>query len=628
MKPSTPLLLAVLAASLLSLPATTFAATEITVNSTNNNDVSDSEMTLTEAILYLNKLQGANDPILPRDLSPAESNQVATIAGTTNRIKFGIPGAGPHFIKAPIYADYVGLFPTISATNLIVDGYSQPGSSPNTNPILAANNAVLKIVLDARTSTLSEPFIPPPALTIVSADVSVRGLSILMAAVTNVGGIYTDGGIGFAGFGDGPCTGGSVQGCWLGVSPDQSIVAGGEIGIVAYNTGGGHVFGTDGDGVNDRNEFNVIVGCEVNIYLTGAANCRISGNFIGVMPNGISSIPPAAMAQLRESDGIYSDPADNLLIGTDSNGIADADERNIMGGLQGYSSNCEAIQLYEGNTNVVVMGNYFGVGVDGVTPLPNKKFFAAYLFYQHGTRARIGSNGDGVRDAIEANLIANHTGELFRFGNKSNILIFPGNSFVGNTGPFFRDPEKSFNGQYLGTADLALITPVISNSTTRAVLVGWVPVSAPGADNLTPAEISIYLADPTTFSTKPQGKTWLATYTDNGPQDLDPTPNQFQFNICALPIPPTDAKLVILETAKSDTDAGSSPFSAAFSLPDVSTALTISRPSPTSVSLSWQMNGVLQARPSLTSGTWTNVPGCSPIVLPASSGNLYLRVVQ
>src|SRR5881628_3865914 len=60
-------------------------------------------------------------------------------------IAFNIPGAGPHYISPP-----AGGFAVITNLNdLLIDGYTQPGSSPNDQTLLAANNANLKIVLDA-----------------------------------------------------------------------------------------------------------------------------------------------------------------------------------------------------------------------------------------------------------------------------------------------------------------------------------------------------------------------------------------------------------------------------------------------------------------------------------------------
>lgn len=610
MKLFNPRFRSLLTAVLLSPAVTLFAATQVVVNSTNNDNTANTELTLTEAILIQNGTIG-------RSLSVAESAQVSTIAGLTNLINFDISGAGPHFIVAPYAEPGATCFPTIDASDLVIDGYSQPGSSANTNPILSPNNAVIKIVLDCRNVVPAGD--DARALRISGNDVQVRGISLLQTFDSDTTGVIY--GIGFRG----GALRGSVQGCWIGVSPDQTLVAGGELGIDIDGSGGGQIIGTDGNGVNDRAEFNVIVAQNVNIIIEGgSSDCRVSGNFIGVMPDGFSTIPLAAQEALGEGDAFEGDGADNLIFGTDANGIADDDERNIVGGIRqdDIAGGVECFEIYGASHNLKIMGNYFGVGIDGVTPIANKRFFRTSA----GTTAQIGSDGDGVRDAIEANIIANHFDYVFRFGGPTTALTFRRNSFFGNIGDFFNDPQNSYNGAYLATGDLASITPVISNSTTRTELVGWVPVSAPGTDNLMPAEIAIYQADPTTSATKPQGKTWLASYKDNGPQDLDPTTNSFRFNICALAIPATGAKLVVQETVKDDISAGSSTFSSALSLPDVPNTLSISTLTPTSVSVSWQANGVLQATPNLNPAVWTNVPGCSPVTLPSSSSRLFFRL--
>ena len=603
-----------LTAILLWQTPTLFAATQVTVNSTGNADTADSALTLTEAIGILN---GGF-----RALTPAESAQVASVPGTTNRIKFSITGAGPHYITAPDETDpSLPLFPAIFASDVIVDGYSQTGSFPNTNSILGSNTAVLKIVIDSQTSVNGDGV---ATLGAVGDNVNFRGLCFLGGA--------NEIGFGTPDPGTWPNVGGSIQGCWIGVAPDRTTVAGPAIGTYLYQSGGFQVIGTDGDGINDRSEFNVFVGCqEMAIGIEadgyGTTNCRVSGNFIGVMPDGLTAMPQSALDLVYEGDCLESGGTDNLIFGTDSNGIADADERNIVAGLKKTLSGggCEALQFWGATTHVKVMGNYFGVGIDGVTPLGNTRFIDA----ASGSTAQIGSDGDGTNDVIEANIIANHSEYVFKFNAPTTALTFPHNSFSGNTGDFFDDPANSFNGALLGSSDLAVISPVISNSTTRVELVGWVPVSTnAAADNRTAAKISIYQADPATSATKPQGKKWLATYVDNGPQDLDPATNSFRFSICSLAISSTGAKLVVNETVKDDISAGSSPFSGALSLPDVSNTLLISRPSPTSVSLSWQMNGVLQATPNLVSAVWTNVPGCSPATLSASTGRLFFRVKQ
>jgi hypothetical protein len=587
-------------------------AIQATVNSTANTDIANAELTLIEAINWM------NSPGY-RALDPAESNQVATVAGTINRIKFAIPGAGPHFISSPASSASGALFPLITASDLVVDGYSQSEATPNTNPILAANNAVIKIIIDTRTTSNPDK---DPVFGVTGNNVFLRGLSLL-------------GGEDAIDFGGG-AVGGGIQGCWIGVSPDQSIVVGPVIGSYVYDSGGSQVFGTDGDRFNDRNEFNVWVGCkemaigiENDVSLT-TTNCRISGNFIGVMPDGMHAAPAAAIELITEGDGVEIAGAHGTIIGIDSSGVySHDDERNVFGGLTvgpNPSANHEVIQIWSATENLKIMGNYMGVGIDGVTALPNLR---GIVVDDAPTTIQIGGNGDGVRDALEANIIANCTdSRVFKFAGPTTSLYFRRNSFFGNTPTIFSDPQNSFNGSILASGDYAVISPVISNVTTRTELVGWVPVSHdPTADNRGFAEIHIYEADPAAAADRPQGKKWLATYLDNGPQDLDSRTNYFRFNICNLPISSTGANLTVNETCTNDLAGGSSPFATAYSLPNVANTLSIA-PSGGSVTLSWQMNGVLQARPNLASGIWTNVPGCSPVVLPAGSGSLYFRVAQ
>src|SRR6185503_16514500 len=72
-------------------------------------------------------------------------------AGDGDTISFAIPGVGPHVIQTPL-----GGYPLITQPGLTIDGYTQPGAVPNTNPILGGNNAQIKIVLDSTGSDTAE----------------------------------------------------------------------------------------------------------------------------------------------------------------------------------------------------------------------------------------------------------------------------------------------------------------------------------------------------------------------------------------------------------------------------------------------------------------------------------------
>ncbi len=91
------------------------------------------------------------------DFSPGKINLVTAINSLQDgdAIHFNIPGPGPQYLVAPPEG-----YPIITNKHdITIDGYTQSGAVPNTNPILAANNAQIQIVLDARNgnyTTLSD----------------------------------------------------------------------------------------------------------------------------------------------------------------------------------------------------------------------------------------------------------------------------------------------------------------------------------------------------------------------------------------------------------------------------------------------------------------------------------------
>ena len=64
--------------------------------------------------------------------SPAGDGQTSFLEALTNlkdneTISFNIPGAGPHYLLTP-----PGGYPLIEKSGVTINGYSQPGASPNT----------------------------------------------------------------------------------------------------------------------------------------------------------------------------------------------------------------------------------------------------------------------------------------------------------------------------------------------------------------------------------------------------------------------------------------------------------------------------------------------------------------
>src|SRR6266704_2068997 len=93
------------------------------------------------AVITVNTTNNVN----PLPLVETSLQQALTNLHDGDTIQFNIPGPGPFYISTPTNG-----YPFLTNNNLVIDGYSQPGSSPNKNSILQPNNARIQIVLDSR----------------------------------------------------------------------------------------------------------------------------------------------------------------------------------------------------------------------------------------------------------------------------------------------------------------------------------------------------------------------------------------------------------------------------------------------------------------------------------------------
>ena len=507
-----------LAAIALAVPVLTVHAAVISVTSTNN--------------------PGAGS--LFQALSSVQAGDV---------IQFNIPGAGPHYIATPVDG-----YPYITANNVTIDGYSQPGAVPNTNSILSANNAQIQIVLDSRngnTTLMNFPGDTPnddvgygdtesAILGIISAtNVTVSGLCLIGLPLTGAAGDVAVYGISLA-----KGANGHIHGCWIGVNVNgQSGVGYGPAdAITGFRYRGrdennavtntilvsGVTVGVGKTSTTPRAEFNVMTGIPAIPIIIEGDDTRIAGNFINVQPDGLHDYNPAfddAVAGNFEGNIEIGRAGNNTVIGTDGDGVNDADERNIFSGvvppsLQGYDHNVEFYGQTPG-TNIVVAGNYFGVGVDGATRFTNG--VPALNAAGGSAQFRFGSDFDGVSDNLEGNLVYNNwpstlfpasdwdptadptiPAKLNFFDELSTpaILSARGNVFVDNF-PFPVSPLKADGGvdgafltNYLAKA-LADpnngITPLLSTNSSTTRLVGTVPVPN---TNYPTVMVDLYTVDP------------------------------------------------------------------------------------------------------------------------------------
>ena len=496
-------------------------------------------MNRTHLILGLAALFAAAIPAGAADITVTTENNLNPPVGQTSlaqalaaaqagdTIKFNIPGAGPHVLVTPI-----GGYPLITVDNLTIDGYSQPGSKPNSNGILGGNNANIQIVLD---STDPSEAVDPnnldlplrrstrlpfsgygdsenAMLGVVAADgFKVRGLAFI--------GRHTDGSdldpsiyaIALVQ----EALNAKVQGCWFGLKPgDEATQAnlkpmGSAVAAFRHRDptdtySGGLVVGTDGDGVADVGEFNVILGCHIALAIE-APDLRVSGNYVNVFPDGVSFVDVDAMNQtLRDLGREGTDAsvefmengrtANNTVVGTNGDNKSDGNERNIVA----HTAYEVHIEFYSSATNTVIAGNYFGVGVDGVTAAPVPTSFTPNFLALPGTAdVRIGSNGDGVSDNIEGNLLVQIPGTRLSDSGKTVPLTVRRNTYSGNAfdGFPFADGENGLYEEYYANAlaDSTLGSLPVIESVVAGIMKGTLP--APNTANYPGHVVDVYVVD-------------------------------------------------------------------------------------------------------------------------------------
>ena len=163
--------------------------------------------------------------------------------------------------------------------------------------------------------------------------------------------------------------------------------------------GPSNLIGTSGQhGAADALERNVISGSsQQGIEITGAAASGnvIAGNLIGTNVAGSAALGNAVEGILIESGASHNWIGVNSVFGSET-----SDQRNVISG-----STDNGIELNgSGTTGNIVAGNFIGTDVTGTKAVPNSIHGVA--IYQGPNGNLIGTNGDGVADAMERNLIS------------------------------------------------------------------------------------------------------------------------------------------------------------------------------------------------------------------------------
>ncbi len=333
------------------------------------------------------KTADTNDGTCDADCSLREAITAANANAGTDTIAFNIPGAGPHTIQptSPLF--------TITDP-VIIDGYTQPGASANTNGPGLGLNTVLKIELDG-----------------TNAGASVRGLHITAGNSTIKGLVINR----FSAKGINVEIGGGnvIEGNFIGTDVTGNTDLGnGDDGVEILGTPDNIIGGTSAEA---RNLISGNDGSGVVILFAGATGNLVRGNLIGTDIAGTAALG-------NSHTGLFISRASNNTIGGTT-----AAARNIISG-NGFAG----IQIGEfdpsnGTTDILVQGNFIGTDVTGTAALGNSTFGVNLVNAPSNT---VGGTATGAGNTIAFN---GSDGIFVELASATGNALL-GNSIFSNTG--------------------------------------------------------------------------------------------------------------------------------------------------------------------------------------------------
>jgi titin len=397
-------------------------AVSLTVHDEDGTDVATSQTSFNVADDGLAK---PNVVTSTADSGPGSLRQ-ALLAASQNSdlrtITFDIPTTNPGFdpVTGTFSIALLSSLPEISAA-ITIDGWSQPGF---------AGAPLIRLIGSQAGSGVN-------GLTITAGNSTVTGLAIVN---------FSGDGIELVGNG-----GNVIEGDYIGTDGTGTTGFGNEgNGIFVSGGSAGNLIGTNGDGLNDAAERNVVSGnLGSGVVLAGAGTDAnvIAGNYIGTDATGTQVLA-------NQTHGVVvSAGASFNVVGTNGDGIGDSAERNVISG-NGF----EGVVLTDSGTqDNAVAGNYIGTDVTGTAAIGNGANPASWpstgvLIFSDASRNRIGTNGDGVADAAERNVISGNygMGVFVGFGTTTSENVIAGN-YIGTDASGTTALGNGFNGVMLWT---------------------------------------------------------------------------------------------------------------------------------------------------------------------------------
>ena len=337
------------------------------------------------ALGIVSTVPGATFVVTTTNDSGAGSLRQAILTNETtftsgNTIAFNIPGPGPHTI-APL-----SLYPNVSNRNTTIDGYTQPGASPNT--LTNGDDAVIKIILDG--THITDSGHDDPCFMVYGPYFALRGLSLAR---------FIDPPVEL----QGTASNSVVQGNFIGLYPD-GLTAWGSLYAGVWVVRARNVL-IGGPNPADRN---LIAGNANGVQLIECVNATVQGNYFGTDRSGA--------ARLYSSYGVYLDGATNSLIGGTLPGAGNLIAGGEQYGVELMGADCRTNRIY---------GNMIGTDFTGTNGLG----FGLAGVHSYQTVANIiGGPGAGEGNVIAFN---GRDGVYIESGTNNAVR---GNAIFSNTG--------------------------------------------------------------------------------------------------------------------------------------------------------------------------------------------------
>jgi len=342
-------------------------------------------------------------------------------------VKFNIPTSDPGYSNGVFNIHLTGMLPPLAANGMVIDGSTQPGFAGK--PLIVVDGSQI----------LPETFTSDTGLLIYSASNQVKNICFTGFNWNGITLFYPD------------ATNNTISGCWIGVNANGSnaapnafqgiLIAAGASGniiggtnalsrnvisgnsqygvlITDSNTIGnvvlGNYIGTDANGSNPVP--NVLGG----VFLVASASHNLIGGTNAGAGNVISGNPGSGI--LMRGSQVVNNTVQGNFIGTDATGmnplpntvagvtIDTGSSSNLIGGIVAGARNVISgnILTYDygvlvtgpGTSGNVVEGNYIGLGVDGLTAVPN---YWGLVCADGSTNNMLGGTMTGARNVISGN---------------------------------------------------------------------------------------------------------------------------------------------------------------------------------------------------------------------------------